>query len=71
MGEILTRGMNVMDGYYENPEATNAVLDSDKWLHTGDLGIIDKDGYLYTKDVAKPDPGPSGKIFIRKRLKIT
>ncbi|KIO43262.1 MULTISPECIES: AMP-binding protein [Sanguibacteroides] len=61
VGEILTRGMNVMDGYYENPEATNVVLDSDKWLHTGDLGIIDKDGYLYIKGRSKNlILGPSG-----------
>ncbi|WP_294140567.1 AMP-binding protein [uncultured Sanguibacteroides sp.] len=61
VGEILTRGMNVMDGYYENPEATNTVLDSEKWLHTGDLGIIDKDGYLYIKGRSKNMIlGPSG-----------
>ena len=48
-GEILTQGMNTMLGYYKNPEETTATLYTDGWLHTGDLGTIDKDGYLYIR----------------------
>lgn len=48
-GEILARGTNVMLGYYKNEEATQQVLDQEGWYHTGDLGIMDADGYIFVK----------------------
>ncbi|WP_449241591.1 AMP-binding protein [Desulfoscipio gibsoniae] len=45
-GEICARGYNVMKGYYKMPEATAAAIDNKGWLHTGDLGIMDENGYL-------------------------
>lgn len=61
VGEILVRGENVMLGYYKNPEATEAVLTPDGWLHTGDLGLIDRDNFVYIKGRSKSMIlGPSG-----------
>jgi fatty-acyl-CoA synthase len=45
-GEICTRGYHVMEGYNDNPEATAKAIDSEGWLHTGDLGRMDARGYL-------------------------
>lgn len=48
-GEIIVRGDNVMLGYYKNEEATTAVIDEEGWLHTGDLGRMDKEGHIYIR----------------------
>lgn len=45
-GELCCRGYNVMKGYYNNPEATAKAIDSDGWLHSGDLGVMDEQGYF-------------------------
>lgn len=61
MGEILTRGDNVMLGYYKNEEATKQIFDADGWLHTGDLGIMDEEGNVTIKGRSKNLLlGPSG-----------
>ncbi|MBO4816677.1 MAG: AMP-binding protein [Bacteroidales bacterium] len=60
-GEVLTKGPNVFLGYYKNPEATAAVMTEDGWLRTGDMGIMDKDGYLFLRGRSKcMILGPSG-----------
>ena len=48
-GEVITRGENVMLGYYKNDEATKEVLDKDGWYHTGDLGTMSADGHLFLR----------------------
>jgi long-chain acyl-CoA synthetase len=61
VGEILVRGENLMKGYYKNPQATREVLDKDGWLHTGDLGVIDSDGFIFIRGRSKSlILGPSG-----------
>ena len=48
-GEVVSRGLNVMLGYYKNEQATKATIDEDGWFHTGDLGQISPDGHLYIR----------------------
>ena len=52
-GEIMCRGLNVMLGYYKNPEATEQCIDKDGWFHTGDLGTMDADGNVFIKGRSK------------------
>jgi long-chain acyl-CoA synthetase len=52
-GEILTKGLNVMLGYYKNEEATRSTLDKEGWYHTGDLGLMDANGNVFIKGRSK------------------
>ncbi len=60
-GEVLLRNPAMMDGYYKQPDLTAQTIDEDGWLHTGDLGEVDEQGYLYitgrVKDIFKTSKG--------------
>jgi len=52
-GEVVVRGYNVMQGYYQDPEETAKAIDADGWLHTGDIAVMDERGYLKITDRIK------------------
>ena len=67
-GEILVRGVNVMAGYYKNPEATLAAIDAEGWLHTGDLGVVDAEGTIFIRGRSKTlSSAPRVRTSIRRR----
>jgi len=62
VGEIILRGDNVMLGYYKNEKASREIIDEDGWMHTGDLGVMDKENNIFIKGRSKSMLlGPSGK----------
>jgi len=70
-GEILTRGENLMWGYYKNEAATKEVIDEDGWLHTGDMGVMDKDGFVYIRGRCKSMLlGASGKNIYPEEIEV-
>jgi long-chain acyl-CoA synthetase len=69
MGEIILRGENVMNGYYKNEKATREMIDEKGWMHTGDLGLIDKEGNIFIKGRSKTMLlGPSGKNIFPEEI---
>ena len=72
VGEIILRGENAMTGYYKNPEATREIIDDTGWLHTGDLGLIDKEGFIYIKGRCKSlILGSNGKNIYPEEIEAT
>jgi long-chain acyl-CoA synthetase len=69
IGEIILRGENVMQGYYKNEKATREMIDEEGWMHTGDLGVIDKDGNIFIKGRSKSMLlGSSGKNIFPEEI---
>ncbi|NMD03413.1 MAG: long-chain fatty acid--CoA ligase, partial [Bacteroidales bacterium] len=67
--EIILRGDNVMLGYYKNEKATKEIIDEKGWMHTGDLGVIDREGNIYIKGRSKVMIlGPSGKNIFPEEI---
>lgn len=69
IGEIILRGENVMQGYYKNEKATREIIDDKGWMHTGDLGVIDREGNIFIKGRSKSMLlGPSGKNIFPEEI---
>jgi long-chain acyl-CoA synthetase len=69
VGEIIVRGENVMMGYYKNENATREMIDEDGWMHTGDLGVMDKESNIFIKGRSKSMLlGPSGKNIFPEEI---
>jgi long-chain acyl-CoA synthetase len=69
IGEIILRGENVMLGYYKNEKATREIIDEKGWMHTGDLGVIDREGNIFIKGRSKAMLlGPSGKNIFPEEI---
>lgn len=69
MGEIILRGENVMLGYYKNEKATKEIIDEKGWMHTGDLGVMDREGNIFIKGRSKSMLlGPSGKNIFPEEI---
>ena len=69
VGEIWVKGPNVMKGYYKDPERTAEVLTEDDWFKTGDLGLLDEDGYLFIKGrIKNMILGPSGENIYPEQI---
>jgi len=69
IGEIILRGENVMLGYYKNEKATKEIIDDEVWMHTGDLGVMDKEKNIFIKGRSKSMLlGPSGKNIFPEEI---